>query len=831
MNVWSWRALATVSGLVLLAGCGAGSGRSGTDLAVSGSVAAETLNGGDAVSFEMRVLNRGDFEAKDVLIRNATLQVSQASLHIACAAAGGATCPATTGTSMTVDRLPAGGSLTFTVTGILNAGASGTFANTTSVSADTADVNTDNNSLTVSGTARSNDVGVTGVAPAGPLLSDSASFSFNIESLGPDTANDVVVTTTATGNLVLLRSQISCVPTGAAALPVLQPDDTLLVASLPVAASLACTVPVTVVAGTNAQTAVSMTVASVGDMRTGNNSVTASVGATLVSNLSVTGAAADIQVVGGALTRFDFVIANQGPSSALDVVLSNTLSTDLSLASPVNCTATGGAVLPTPTADGSLLSAAIPAAGTLNCSVSATVAAGANGVVFDTLSARSANPARATTTSVTLTTVAVSSNLGASMTGPGQVAAGSALNFSARVNNPGPGQASNVVIDWTTVAPAGVSFQAPTCVGRNGAVCPAVLGASMTVPSLGPGRTLDFTFGATTQASARGAVESRVVVRSDEDQDLGNNTASAGATLVDPRNGSYEVFAADGRGYTLNIDFDALAYTMSGNGASVARQFVAEGDGFTVGGAAKLRLATDLIVGGHDFGAGVLPFVAARNFVPGIVGLAGSYNVFSRQVPAADGKPAATLPGTAFISGNTLSICESESVVAPVRQCAPENQTDFLNLTANGSVITGTSISGERFSFSVALSGGAKILLAAGTMPDQRQRLRIGLVDSTGGITFGPAQQGPTSKGDWANVTLVDGLPALWTSTGGFSTDSAQLVGVTNSGSAPFSMLTGTSVATNDSIFLMQAYPMIVVIGGSPFFSAASSGLLQIALP
>jgi hypothetical protein len=830
MNVWSWRALATVSGLVLLAGCGAGSGRSGTDLAVSGSVAAETLNGGDAVSFEMTVLNRGDFEAKDVLIRNATLQVSQASVHIACAAAGGATCPATTGTSMTVDRLPAGGSLSFTVTGTLNAGASGTFANTTSVSADTADVNTDNNSLTVSGTARSNDVGVTGVAPAGPLLTDVATFSFNIDNPGPDAASDVVLTTTAVSNLALLRSQISCLPTGAASLPVLQPDDTLLVASLPAGASLACSVPVTVAAGTNGSIAVSMSVAAAGDGRAGNNTATAVVGATLVSNLGLSGSAADTQVNGGAATRFDFVISNQGPASALDVALTNTLSPDLSLAGAVNCTSTGGAVLPTPTADGGLVSAAIPAAAALNCSVPVTVAAGANGVVFDTFVARSANPARAEAVSLTLTTVAVSSNLGASMTGPGEVAAGTALSFSARVNNPGPGQASNVVIDWTTVAPAGVTFQAPTCVGRNGAVCPAVLGASMTVPNLGPGRTLDFTFGATTQTSARGAVESRVVVRSDEDQDLGNNTASASATLVDPRSGSYEVFAADGHGYTLNIDFDALAYTMSGNGASVARQFVAEGDGFTVGGAAKLRLATDLIVGGHDFGAGVLPFVAARNFASNVATLAGTYNLFSRRV-AADGS-ATTLPGTAFISGNTLSICESEMVaVASVRLCAAENRTDFVNLSASGSVITGSSASGERFSFSVASSGAAKILLAAGTMPDQRQRLRIGLVDSTGGVTFGPAQQGPTSKGDWANVTLVDGLPVLWTSTGGFSTDSAQLVGVTNSGSAPFSMLTGTSVATNDSIFLMQAYPMIVVIGGSPFVSAASSGLLQIALP
>jgi hypothetical protein len=829
MKLWSWRQLVTLSTVLMLAGCGAGSGRSGTELIVTGAVSADRLNGGDAVSFEMSVSNRGEFDAKDVLIRNATLQISQASVRITCTPSGGATCPATTGTSMSVDKLPAGGSLQFTVAGTLTAGASGTFANTMSVSAETADVNTDNNSVTVSGTASSHDVGVTGVAPAGPLLTDSATFTFTVDNPGPDAAEEVVLTTTAVSNLVLQRASISCVPTGGASTPILQPDDTLHVATLPAASSLVCSVPVSVLPGTNGTTAVSMSVAAPGDARAGNNTATAVVGATLVSNLGVTGTVASPQVVGGTSTRFDFLVSNQGPASALDVVLSTTLSTDLSLAGAVSCSATGGALLPTVAADGSLVSAAIPAGGALSCAVPVTVAAGANGIVFATFGARSANPARAATASLTVSTVAVSSNLGVSQSGVTEQAAGTPLSFSARVNNPGPGSASNVRVDWTTVVPAGVSFQAPTCVGLNGAVCPDVLGASMTVPVLGPGRTLVFTFAATASATARGVVQSSVVVGSDEDQDLGNNTSSVATTLIDPRNGGYDVFAADGRGYTLNIDFDALRYTMSGNGASQQRSFVPDAGGFTVGGTARLRVASDLIVGGHDFGAGVTPFVAARSFSSNVATMAGTYNLFSRRV-AADGS-ATTVPATAFISGNTLSVCESESTpVASVRLCATADRTDYLNLTASGSVVTGTTASGERFSFSVASSGAAKILLSAGTMTDLRQRLRIGLIDSTGGVTFGPAQQGPTTNGDWASVTLVDGLPVLWGSTGTFTNDSAQLVSVTNSGSAPFSMLTGTSVATNGSIYLMQAYPMIVVIGGSPFFSPAS-GLLQIALP
>lgn len=831
MNLWSMTRWALLPAALLLAGCGAGSGRSGTDLSVTGSVSATALNGGDAVQFEMVVANRGDYDAVDVTVRNATLQLAAASVRIACVAEGGADCPASTGTSMSVDRLPAGGRLLFTVSGSLNPGASGTFANTTSVSsADTPELNPDDNSLTVSGTASSHDVAVTGTAPAGPLLTDAATFDFVVDNPGPDVARDVVITTTATANLALQRAQIRCTAAGGASLPVLQADDTLAVAELPAAGSLSCAVPVTVASGTNGNTAVSMSVAAPGDARAGNNTATAVVGATLISNLSVTGSVRDAQVIGGAGTTFDFTVVNQGPASAFDVALTNTTSTDLSLSGAIACTASGGAVPPTDATGGGLVSAAIPAGGALNCAVPVTVAAGANGVVFDTFAVRADNNVRPGAGSVTVSTVAVSSNLGVSQTGPVEAGAGTPLSFSARVNNPGPGSASNVRIDWQATAPAGVSFAAPTCVGLNGAVCPDVLGPSMTVPSLGPGRTLVFSFEATTEPTARGSVQSRVTVASDEDQDTGNNTATVTTALVDPRNGAYAVFAADGRRYDLDIDFDIGRYTLSGNGTQAERSFTADGSGgFVVGGTARLRLATDLIVGGHDFGGDVLPFVAARSFVPGIGAVAGTYNLFTRRI-APDGT-ATTVPATASVSGNTLSICESETApVASVRLCATANRTDYVNLVSDGTTITGTSAAGERFSFSVATSGAAKVLLSAGPGPDLGQRLRIGLVDATSGITFGPAQQGPTSDGDWTTVTLVDGVPVQWTSTGSLGSDSAQLVGVTNSGSAPFAMLTGTSTATNGSIFLMQAYPLIVVIGGSPFFSSAS-GLLQVALP
>jgi uncharacterized repeat protein (TIGR01451 family) len=820
----------TMGGLLaLLVGCGSGSGRSGTDLVVTGVGPATALKGGDPISFTMTVANRGDFEADDLVLRNATLQVAQAGLTISCTASGGATCPATTGATMEVPRLPAGGSLVFVVSSTVNVGASGTVSNTLAVSADTSDVNSDNNSVTVSTTVASHDVSVQGTAPAGPLVDGPATFTMLVSNAGPDTAQDVSLATTVSANLSLVPSAIVCTPEGGATAPALQADNTLLVASMPAGATLNCNVPVTVTAGTNGITAVSMTATSAGDSRSSNNASTASVSATLVHDITVTGVVSAPSVVGGGSAVFTMTVRNAGPATALDVALANTLSTDLSLLGAIACAPSGGAVAPVTTLDGSLVSSAIPANGALTCTVPVTVAAGANGAVFSNFTATANGEQRPNDNSATVTTTAVSSNLGVSHTGAAQVAAGTATTFSARVNNPGPGTASNVVVTWTTNAPAGVVFDTPTCTALAGATCPATLGPTMTIPSLPAGRTLVFGFTATPDASYRGDIINAVAVTSDEDIDLSNNSAAVTTAVVDPRSGSYKVYAADGRQYDLALSFETSSYTMSGQGASGTSSFTGSGGEFTVAGNARFRLAADVMVGGHDFGSGVLPYVAVRSFTSGLTALAGSYNLFTRNI-LADGT-ASTLPGTAFISGNTLSICESESSpVTTVRLCVAGARKDYVNLTFSGNVVTGTAANGETIQFSVANTGAAKILLAAGDVAGGGQRLRVGLIDSTAGISFGPAQSGASTTGDWVAVTLEDTLPVRYEATGSSTDDDASLVAVTNSGAGPFSMLTGTSVTYNGSIYLMQSYPLLVVVGGPTAFSAAS-GLFYLSLP
>ena len=137
---------------------------------------------------------------------------------------------------------------------------------------------------------------------------------------------------------------------------------------------------------------------------------------------------------------------------------------------------------------------------------------------------------------------------------------------------------------------------------------------------------------------------------------IGNVDPNAGG---DGRNGAYKAYAANGRIYDLTIDFDALAYTMTVDGAPVQKTFAAGAGEYIVSGTQRLRTAADLVIGNHDFGTGLLPYIAARRFGTTLVD--GVFNLATRNV-AADGS-ATTHPGTARISGNVLSICQTDSSV------------------------------------------------------------------------------------------------------------------------------------------------------------------------
>jgi len=405
-------------------------------------------------------------------------------------------------------------------------------------------------------------------------------------------------------------------------------------------------------------------------------------------------------------------------------------------------------------------------------------------------------------------------DINVSQVGPPTVAAGSDANFTVVVANGGRSTATAVTITQT-VNPAFTT--AVTCVPSFGATCPATLGAVMTLPALDPGRWLTLTYAVTVPLGSRGNVTNDVNVTATSESNLTNNSASTTTVAVDERSGAYKAYAADGRLYDLTIDFDAQQYTMSGNGQSAQRSFVLGNGEYIVAGNARLRVADDLVVGSHDFGAGLIPYVAARSFITSIVD--GVFNLATRNV-AADGT-ATTHPGSARIAGNVLGVCQTDSGVNAPQNC-PVVLTSYL-LSVTGDLFTGVDANNATFTFRLARSGSSVVLLSAAPAADGTQQLRIGLQESAGlswGTLFGPA-----SDGDWLTMVL-DSTNISYAVLGAFTNDQAGLQKISNGG--PFAMMSGKRLSDSADIFVMQATPLAVMVGA---FDGTANGTLQVAVP
>ncbi len=120
--------------------------------------------------------------------------------------------------------------------------------------------------------------------------------------------------------------------------------------------------------------------------------VAVATGNAYANNLSVTGTPPLGPVRGGNTEAFVLDVRNDGPGSAFNVALNLSYGAGLSAASPITCTASGGAVCPGSLAP-SMVAPEIPMGGMLSFSVPATVAAGTDALVSVTMQSAAAGDA------------------------------------------------------------------------------------------------------------------------------------------------------------------------------------------------------------------------------------------------------------------------------------------------------------------------------------------------------------------------------------------------------------------------------------------------------
>ncbi|WP_395704166.1 hypothetical protein [Aquabacterium sp.] len=242
------------------------------DLQVKASPPSTTVKAGSVASFTMTVTNLGPDAAQDVAITN-TVDDNLTLSRISCSATGGAVCPPDLGAAMSAALIPANGTLVFTVEDTITAGVVGRVSNTMTVSA-AGDAKPGNNTATAAAQSTSVNLGVSQTVAERVAAGKTAFFTATVANAGPSLATNIVLVHTLPSGYT--AGTISCTASALAACP----DTTgpqMTVASLPVGAKLAFTIPVAIPSNARGPIDALWTATADGDSDTSNNTAQATV--------------------------------------------------------------------------------------------------------------------------------------------------------------------------------------------------------------------------------------------------------------------------------------------------------------------------------------------------------------------------------------------------------------------------------------------------------------------------------------------------------------------------------------------------------------------------
>lgn len=509
--------------LLLASGCGGGSGRyAGTDLRVTGTGPTVAVAGGSEVVFEMIVTNAGDVEATELSITN-EIAGAMTLVAISCSAESGAVCPDPTAESMQLASLRAGGVLRFSVSASVDEGARGTLSNRMSVESSTTETDATNNSARVTAATQLSNLVVSGSGPAGNVTGGAnVDFQMQVRNEGPDPATGVRIVNDVGSGVIL--AGITCVASAGAICPA-EPSALMDIGDMPVGSVLDFSVSGSVATNLNGIVTNTMQATADADSDRADNSFTAQASVvTPLAGVFVTGVGPTDTLAGGATATFSMSVGNAGPDAGVDLTILDDVGAGL-LLTAVRCTADAGANCPEEL--GPLMNVPmLPVGGTLRFEVDAVVAAGATGLLTNTMSARAANDPTASDNSATAVVTARTPRATLSLSGSGPadiVSGGTQTRFEMTVLNTGPDPATGVEVRQNVGS--NISFMGATCSADGGAVCPASVGVISEVDSLPVGGSLSFLVDAFIAIGTNGSISNTMQV-------VGENLAGGAGNSV-----------------------------------------------------------------------------------------------------------------------------------------------------------------------------------------------------------------------------------------------------------------------------------------------------------
>ncbi|MFB8285910.1 glycine-rich protein, partial [Kitasatospora purpeofusca] len=500
------------------------------NLTVSKSLLTNPVVPGQRIEWRVTVTNNGPSRARDVVVRDQIpAGVSGASMT---ADTGGANCPISGGVATCpAVEIPAGSSLSWTLTGTLDSNATSTPTNTATVTGGP-DPATPTHTAVASPTAGPSpqaNLTVSKVLLTNPVVpGQQIQWRVTVTNNGPSRARNVVVTDQVpTG----ITGATMTADTGGANCPISSGVATCPAVEIPAGQTLTWTLTGTLDANATTTPTNTATVTGGPDPATPTHTAVASptAGPSPQANLTVSKVLLTNPVVPGQQIQWRVSVTNNGPSRARNVVVTDQVPAGVSNASMAAADGTpcpiGGGTATCPAVE-------IPAGQTLTWTLTGTLDANATTTPLNTATVTGGpDPATPTHTAVASPTKTPSpqANLTVSkalLTNP--VVPGQQIQWRVSVTNNGPSRARNVVV--TDTVPAGVtgaSMKAdadntPCPINTGKATCPAV--------EIPVGQTLTWTLTGTLAQDATVTPTNTATVTGGPDPSVPTHTAVASPT-------------------------------------------------------------------------------------------------------------------------------------------------------------------------------------------------------------------------------------------------------------------------------------------------------------